>query len=254
MARKPRPNSRNADTGNGQPQNEAGRNDSEHTGSVEQASAVVDPASISNDSDDSEPSSGSGDGGGTGDSGSGKRRGRRPGSRNKPKEDTLRLGDLAEILRDAHTFLALGLGVPELMLNEDKGESEKLAKALARVADYYDVSRYAKIPTHPLVSLARVAGAVYIPKYIDMRIRKAGERAKDVSPKQGLAAPAPAPAPPPPPKPQAPPVATPQPTAQHTAQPSQQNGAPRQVGAAVMVRAAPIPGFEDAPVLDIRLN
>lgn len=146
------------------------------------------------------------------------------------------------MLSEAHAFAALALATPELMLDEEKDEHKKLARAVARVADHYDITKFVGLPSHPLFGLARVAVALYIPRLIAIKMRHAAERAKDVTPKpqSGLAPPPPRPEAP---RPQAPPVAQTAPQ-----QPSRSPVA----SPPSHIRAAPIPGFEgitiDVPI------
>jgi hypothetical protein len=85
-----------------------------------------------------------GTGGGNADAGSDqpKRRGRKPGSRNTPKEESgsgsLAGLEIKDILLSAHSMLALALKNPLLELSED--EAKKLDKAIKRVSRHYPVN------------------------------------------------------------------------------------------------------------------
>ena len=126
---------------------------------------------------------------------------------------------------------------------------------MARVADYYDLTKYAFIPTHPLFGLARVAGAIYIPRLLAIKMRQAAERAnnaRDVTPKAPLAAP---PHTPPPPR-----GVDPQPAAQTAPQRQQPTmgpippARPMAAGADVVVKPKPIPGFEGIEMPNMKIN
>lgn len=155
------------------------------------------------------------------------------------------------MLSEFHAFAAIATATPELILDESKDEHQKLARALARVAEHYDLASYVNVPTHPLFGLARVCLALYVPRYFAMRMRKAAESAKDVTPKNPLAAPPPRPNNPQPVQPQA---AQPMPTNEiKTPSPPQPRAMAVVPGGNMTVRAAPIPGFESVPI-DIKLN
>lgn len=225
MARRPRSGARNAAAGTSEPVSEPER-------AVEQAGdaagapdsgSVVNPADIGN--------AGGSDGGSdnAGSDAPRAKRGRPAGSRNRTKEDQVNLGEFADLIRDAHVILAGMATMPELMI--DDNDAERLAKAAAKVIDHYELNRIVGVTTHPVVGLGRVAFAIYFPRIMAARFRRAAENAKPVqAAPAGLAPPAPAPKAPqpqqPPARPAAPPIATPP-------------------GA---IRASPVPGFEHVTI------
>ena len=114
--------------------------------------------------------------GGSGDSGTGtgtgKRRGRKPGVRNSGssrKEKTQTQETLESLLLSVHFMGARLLKIPELELSEDEGK--KLASAVNRVAEMYDVT---VIPEKTLawINLATIAGTIYGPRVIAASINK----------------------------------------------------------------------------------
>lgn len=102
---------------------------------------------------------------GTGDSGdgTGKRRGRRPGSRNKPTgKDAEKSKDaLAGIIAAVHEVGAKITKVPELELSKE--ECIQLADAMMNVARFYDIPVLAE-KTVAWVSLGMVAFSIYAPR------------------------------------------------------------------------------------------
>lgn len=138
--------------------------------------------------------------------------------------------------------LAAVTACPEWELDHAAGEDDLVAKALARIIDHYELHKIVGVATHPVAGMARVAWAIYLPRIIAIRMRKASERARPTNaapPQSGLPKPPPTPEPP---RPQAP-------------APPPAQAAPPQSSPPVMrspivpppahMRAAPIPGFEN---------
>ncbi len=227
MAKRSRRGSRDTIDGNSQPEQPS--DDAERTGGgsadeTEQPAAgggsVIDIGAAGDDPDGNDADS----------SGERKRRsdaGRKRGAYKKTNK--VDLGEFSEIIRELHIGLAAFTACPELELDPKEDEHKKVADALARLAEYYEITKIVGVATHPLVGVARIMWAIYIPRIIAIRMRFAMERARNVTPAAStLARP---PAPQQPPKPAAPPAP----------------GAP----APTHMRAAPIPGFENAPPIDV---
>ena len=128
-------------------------------------------------------------------------------------------------------ILASVTACSELKLDPD--EAERLAKAAAKVIEYYELHRVVGIATHPLAGLARVSWALYMPRLMAIRMRQMAEAAKDVTPPRASSPQ------PPPAAPQAPQAQTP----------------PASAGARVpitsppgVIRANPIPGYEHVTI------
>lgn len=92
-----------------------------------------------------------------------KRRGRKPGSKNRSSGPTQKetSGDLAGLLLSIHMMGAMILKTPELELTPD--ESEKLGAAVARVNKEFGVQIMSP-KMAALVNLGIVAGTVYGPR------------------------------------------------------------------------------------------
>ena len=104
---------------------------------------------------------GTGAGSGSPDSGSGpRRRGRKPGSTNKPKANTASVVGIEKILLSTHQMMAAFLSVPELAIDEQ--EAALIASASAEVAKHYDIVPDPK--TQAWINLAMALGAVYGPR------------------------------------------------------------------------------------------
>lgn len=101
-----------------------------------------------------------------------KRRGRKPGSTNKGKGAALDLAGLTNIIAGFHTLLAAVTRAEELAIDEE--EAAALAKASANVARHYNVEVAAK--TTDWINLAIVAGGVYAPRVMAIRMRMGSER------------------------------------------------------------------------------
>lgn len=136
-------------------------------------------------------------------------------------------------------------GVPEFALDEQKEEHTKLARAVARVAAHYDIPALDPV-THDWIMLFKCLLLIYGTRLLAYQMRTRAESARNITPKPGLAQPAPPP--PPAPAPQAP---------QGQAAPQQPipTGTRAPVAPANNVlRAAAIPGFPNAPPLDIDIT
>lgn len=137
-----------------------------------------------------------GNGGGSGtdsSSGTGKRRGRKPGTRNKAKAVQ---GDLTSMLFGVHQMCAALLKVPELAL--DEAEAKRLNDAAVEVMRHYtDVSLPPEIVAW--FNLAMVGGIIYGPRYIAYSVRTKRERENNARAARAQtftsAAPVPGPAP-----------------------------------------------------------
>lgn len=104
------------------------------------------------------------------------KRGRKPGTKNKPKAEKsgkIDLGPFSGCILGIHTMLASISRIPELEL--DEAESEKLAKASANVLRHYvdlEVSQKAADWTNLFMAL----GAIYGPRMFAHKMRKTNER------------------------------------------------------------------------------
>ena len=99
---------------------------------------------------------------GTGDSGTGtgKRRGRKPGTKNKPRgtSATQATADLSGMLFTAHLFMAKML--KSEIMEITKEESEELSSAITRVTQLYDVALLSE-KNWAFLNLAMVMGNIY---------------------------------------------------------------------------------------------
>lgn len=105
-----------------------------------------------------------------------KRRGRKPGSKNKSsKEQKQEAGDIAGLLISLHLMLEALTGVPEFEIEEK--EAQKIADAIARVNAYYGKSM---IPEKYLcwINLGFATGSVYGPRWLAYNLRKKNEKKK----------------------------------------------------------------------------
>lgn len=113
---------------------------------------TVDPSSVTADS-------------GSGGSSTAKRRGRKPGSRNKrtatASSSSQTSHSLNKLLYSVHLMGASLLKMPQLELSKE--ESENLTTAINEVTEYYDVS-LGSPEQQAWINLAMVAGGIYIPK------------------------------------------------------------------------------------------
>lgn len=122
---------------------------------------------------------GSGGGGNSGSAPVGnapKRRGRKPGTKNKPRAEKagkIDLGPFSGVLLGIHSMLANIAKVPELEL--DNEEAEKLANASQKVLRHYvdlEVSQKAADWTNLFMAI----GGIYGPRIVATKIRKARQR------------------------------------------------------------------------------
>jgi hypothetical protein len=123
---------------------------------------VIDPATLS-------PTSGSNTGTDSGGSDTTRRRGRPAGSKNgtrkngKRKDASEATTSIEKTLFTIHMMGAAFLGVPELMLTAD--ESKNLSEAITTVTELYEIP-FLDEKTQAWISLAIVAGSIYVPRVI----------------------------------------------------------------------------------------
>lgn len=124
-----------------------------------------------------DPASGGAASGGSNNSGgsyTGRRRGRKPGSRNTASKDqaNLRGLDIAEILLSAHMMLAIALKTPQLVL--EKTEAEKLEEAIQRVWRHYpmDVSQKHLDISMALFTVASIYGTRAVAIFTESRVNQ----------------------------------------------------------------------------------
>ncbi len=118
-----------------------------------------------------------------------RKRGRRAGSSNA-KNPARRAGkaSLADVntvekaLVGIHAIMAGVFSAPEFALEKD--ESKPLAESVSEVAKHYDIPEVADV-TLAWVSLAMVAGPMYMAKYMLVRERIRAERATRINPERG---------------------------------------------------------------------
>lgn len=91
------------------------------------------------------------------------------------KADATDLGSIAEIISEVHSMLALMLQTPELALDESKGEHEKLARALNRVAAHYNIP-ILDPKTRDWIMLAKTAGVIYGSRVMAVYLRMQAEK------------------------------------------------------------------------------
>jgi hypothetical protein len=97
-----------------------------------------------------------------------KRRGRKPGSINKPREPEIEaktpihIDTIENLLFSIHLTLASMSGIDELAINKD--EAQSFAIALAEVGKQYSVVLYPK--KLALINLAGIAGMIYVPRVV----------------------------------------------------------------------------------------
>ncbi len=136
------------------------------------ANEYLDPADLASPVNGSQGSNGSGNGSSAGEPVR-KRRGRKPGSINAKKGETISVDGLASIIFSAHAMLAGITHSQELML--DPTEATQLAQATANVSRHYGVAMAAK--TVDWINFAMVAGGIYGTRLIAIRMRRQYERA-----------------------------------------------------------------------------
>ena len=98
-----------------------------------------------------------------------KKRGRKPGSKNAPKEKNVDLKGVESLLLSIHTILATSTQIPELVL--DKDEAHRVAEAIANVSRHYDMGASEKMVDWG--NLFLVFGAVYGTRIWAYRLRTA---------------------------------------------------------------------------------
>ena len=94
-----------------------------------------------------------------------KRRGRKPGQKNKEKTDTTSIKSLSSLLFVVHVSLANLVKSPSLMLNQE--ECDKLAEATANVSKHYNLSLTEK--QRDILAFAFCAGSIYAPRIVQAR-------------------------------------------------------------------------------------
>lgn len=107
--------------------------------------------------------------------GTGKRRGRKPGTRNKDagEKSAVNINGIEKILYSIHAVLAGITKVPELEL--DEREAKDIANAIAGVSEQYMLTIDPKKAAW--IDLARVVGVVYGPRGVSYYMRKKAEAA-----------------------------------------------------------------------------
>jgi len=94
-----------------------------------------------------------------------KRRGRKPGSTNKQKENAGRLAIGANQIQGLHVVLAKLTGQPIFEISEF--EAQMLASSIANVSEHYDLTASSK--TMAIVGLCGAIGIVYVPRVVAVR-------------------------------------------------------------------------------------
>ena len=94
-----------------------------------------------------------------------KRRGRKPGSTNKSKENAGRLAIGANQIQGLHVVLAKLTGQPIFEISEF--EAQMLATSIANVSEHYDLTASSK--TMAIVGLIGACGIVYVPRVVEVR-------------------------------------------------------------------------------------
>lgn len=144
--------------------------DSADVADADNASGIIDPASIGTVTADTDapygrfksgkprkrPRNGS-------DRNSG---GDRRDTRAKPSKAS---GDLTALLHSIHMMGASFLGIPQLVLDED--EAKRMGEAVARVTELYDVPMMSE-EARAWTNLALVSGAIYGPRFISYSLDK----------------------------------------------------------------------------------
>lgn len=159
--------------------NVGGNNGSPDNASASAATGptFIDPASLG----------GNNSAGGTSDTGRRKRgrpRGPSGGKETGPESDVKRapfeIDGVSAILLSIHQMLAGFTAIPEMEI--EKSEADRMASALKRVADLYDVKPTEK--TLAWTNLATATAMIYGNRVFAYRMRKAGERATPVKSSQ----------------------------------------------------------------------
>lgn len=113
-----------------------------------------------------------------------RRRGRKPGSKNRTSQKTSAdLGLIAGSVVFIHSVIAGALAVPELELSDD--EAQKLTKASLDVAAHYNAVPDEK--TMAWLSLGAAVGAIYGTRYMAWRVRMQNEAEAKKQPPQAAA-------------------------------------------------------------------
>ena len=142
---------------------------------------IVNPAGT-----DSDAGTGNGDGEPTDTGNAPRKRGRKPGSTNKPRTEKASASSvigIEKLLFSIHAIAAAGLKTPELEL--DDSEAKLLAQAATSVADHYNVTVDPKIVAW--VGLIGVAGSIYGPRLATIKMRKDMEQRNKQQPQQNQA-------------------------------------------------------------------
>ena len=161
----------------------ANRSDDKQNGGDGNGPSSVDPISLASEysiggtgGDGSPDSDSRGNGGTSGaDASPGpRRRGRKPGSRNKAKAttDTLALDGLKSVLFAIHLSLATVINDSDWAI--DESEAERLAKAFENVAAQYNVTMDPR--TQAWFNLALAAGSIYGPRVVGKWIKSRDEK------------------------------------------------------------------------------
>ena len=101
------------------------------------------------------------------------RRGRKPGSKNKPRTEKQAATDLSGLLLSTHMMLAAFMHVEELEL--DESEAKRLGDAVNKVQALYDMP-IIDPKVMAWINLGLVGCGVYGPRYAAFRIRKRKEK------------------------------------------------------------------------------
>lgn len=122
-------------------------------------SSFLDPATLAGDS---------------GSTGTGKRRGRKPGSRNRAtgtpgKSASQTSHSISNILFSMHMMASVFFKTPELSMEEE--EAKELATAITRVTELYDVPMMDE-KTMAWINLAMVGAKIYGPRAVAVTVNK----------------------------------------------------------------------------------
>lgn len=159
--------------GTGGSENRAGKPDLASI--FDSGTPVIDPADI-----------GTGNDGGNGGSGNGgdepKRRGRKPGSKNKTRQapPQIDLAGVEKLLLSAHSMLAAITKIREFEL--DESEARSIATAIARVTRHYPILDKISDSTVDHANLFSVLAGTYGTRIFAYKTRAASENARDVGP------------------------------------------------------------------------
>lgn len=99
-----------------------------------------------------------------------KRRGRQPGSKNKPKSGSAKLAitpeQLAQQISFIHAGLAMMTGLPILALQDQ--ESLQLSKSLIALAETYEIDLFGG-KTAVLIQFGATVAMIYVPRFLMLR-------------------------------------------------------------------------------------